>query len=84
VYIDSLRGFLLVGTLGLHISCFNQINPSLCYLLILYHRGPLMFNSLRYSKLYYIHIKMSCFNIFHLLTFSFTFPASHSPLRQTH
>jgi hypothetical protein len=46
VYIDSPRGFHL-GTSGMYISCFNQINPS-CYLLFLYHHAPLIFYSLQY------------------------------------
>jgi hypothetical protein len=66
VFIDSPRGFHL-GTSGLHASCFNQINS--CYLLILYNHAPLMFNSFQYSKLYYSHIQMVCFNIFHSITF---------------
>jgi hypothetical protein len=56
VYIDSPRGVHL-GISGLYISCFNQINCSFPhYLLILYYHVPLIFNSLQYIMLYYIHI----------------------------
>jgi hypothetical protein len=68
VYIDSPRGFYL-GASVLYISCFNQIFPH--YIHFFYHLAPLIFNGLWYIISYSIHIQMSCFNIFHILTFSF-------------
>jgi hypothetical protein len=42
-----------------------KLTPSL--LLILLSPCSLIFSSLHYSALYYIHIQMSCFSIFHSL-----------------
>jgi hypothetical protein len=44
------------------------------YLLFLYHPAPLLFSSIQCVVLYYRHTQMQCFNIFHSLTFSFTWP----------
>jgi hypothetical protein len=74
VYIDSSRGGLHLGTSDLYIWCFYQINPSPPLLTHFLSHAPLIFNSLLYSALYYIHIQMGCFNIFHSLTFSFSLP----------
>jgi hypothetical protein len=63
---------------GLYISCFNHINPTL--LLIPYPHGPLIFSSLQYCTLYYIHTEMVCSNIFHSLIFSFRPPPLMVPL----
>jgi hypothetical protein len=44
--IGNPKGFLL-GTSGLYILCFYQINPlPVHYLIILYHHASLIFNSL--------------------------------------
>jgi hypothetical protein len=45
-----------------------KLTPPL-YLLIFYHQALLIFNNLQYSALYYIHIYMGYFNIFHSLVF---------------
>jgi hypothetical protein len=41
-------------------------------------------HSLLYCALYYIHIYMSYFNIFHSLTFSFSLQPPIAPTRHTH
>jgi hypothetical protein len=72
MYIDSSRGCHL-GTSGLYISWFNQINSFPRSLLILYHHAPLIFTSSLYSALLYSYID-GCFSIFHSLTFSSSLP----------
>jgi hypothetical protein len=61
--------FLVLKVCKYH--AFIKLTPS-PLLLTHYHHAPLIFNSLMYSALYYIHIYMGCFNIFHSLTFSFS------------
>jgi hypothetical protein len=51
-----------------------KLTPLLHHLLFLYHHAPLIFSSLQYGMLYYIHIQMGCFDIFYSLTFSFLLP----------
>jgi hypothetical protein len=68
------RGFSLAFQAFICHSLIKLTPP----LLFLYHHAFLLFNSLQCSTLYYIHIQMSCFHVFHSLKF-FPSPASHSP-----
>jgi hypothetical protein len=47
-------GFALVLHACIHSVLIKLTSP--CYLLMLYHHAPLIFNTLQYSALYYIHI----------------------------
>jgi hypothetical protein len=58
-------GFALVLQLCTY-RAFIKLTPPLCNLLILYHRAPLIVDSLLYSALYYIHICMDV-SIFFIL-----------------
>jgi hypothetical protein len=55
VYIDVQEGFTLVLQVYIY-HALIKLTPSSCYLLILYHHTPPIFNSLLYSALYYIHL----------------------------
>jgi hypothetical protein len=55
VYIDNPRGFALVFQACIY-HALIKLTPLLCYLLFLYHHAPIIFSSLQYSALYYIHI----------------------------
>jgi hypothetical protein len=81
VSIDSPRGFCL-GTSGLYVSCFNQINP--LSLLLTHSLSPCSSN---------VHLTVQCIVLYSYINglsqyFSVsnifcTSPASHRPLRQT-
>jgi hypothetical protein len=62
-----------LGISDIYISCFNQMNL-LHYLLFLHHPAPLLFDSLQFIALYYLHTQMQCVSIFFTLCHSLSLP----------